>query len=150
MEGRQMIVRRVYVADRHWIVWIASMWLLILIAAYGPSVERNLLPVVSKFDIIQIEPDGTGSRVYARFEKYRSCEFLGINWDRIDSDGARQRAVLNLKPTNDVSGSTRPPGKHIAGSWYVGMSPDQLIGHSEATIAYRCHPFWITEVKVWP
>lgn len=142
-----MILR---ISDGHWWGWIAGLWLLILIAAWGPSVERTAFPVVSKFEIVQIEPDGIGSRVYARFVKWRSCEYLGINWNRIRPDGTRQRVFLNLKPKDDMSGSTRPVGKHVAGLWYVGMSPDQVRRHSEASITYRCHPFWITQMDVYP
>ena len=145
-----MIAQRLQISDRHWWMWIVGFWALILFAAWGPTIERRAIPVVSKFEIVQIEPDGIGSRVYAKFEKWRSCEYLGINWVRIRPDGAKQRVFLNLKPTGDMSGATRPRGKHIAGPWYVGMSPDQIRHHSEATITYRCHPLWITEIKVWP
>jgi hypothetical protein len=145
-----MIAHRFQISDFHWAGWIAGIWLIVFVIAWGPSVERTLLPVVSKLEIIQIEPDGVGSRVYVQFEKYRRCEYLGITWNRIMPDGRMQRAFLNLKPVDDMSGSTRPVGDQVAGPWYVGMSPDQVRNHSKATLTYRCHPLWITEKEAWP
>lgn len=138
------------IPDQAWKRWVIYGWVLTLIIAYGPTVERFVFPVVSKFEVVSIEPSGVGSRVYVRFEKKRSCEFLGMTWEVVQPDGTKQRVLLNLKPSNDNSGSTRPTGKAVAGPWYVGMTPEQLIGHSTATIAYRCHPLWITEARVWP
>jgi hypothetical protein len=138
------------IQDHVWLQWIGGAWLVLLTMAWGPAVERTLLPVVTPFQIVSIEPDGSGSRVYVRFEKKRSCEYLGMTWELILPDGTKRRAFLNLKPADDDSGSTRPKGPAIAGPWYVGLTPDQITGHSIANIAYRCHPFWATIIQVWP
>lgn len=138
------------IEEHVWFRWLVIAWSIILTMAWGPAAERTLFPVVSPFEIVNMEPDGVGSRVYVRFEKKRSCEYLGINWELVQPDGTKQRVLLNLKPSNDNSGSTRPTGEAVAGPWFVGMTPEQLTGNSTATIAYRCHPFWITEVRVWP
>lgn len=137
------------ITDQLWKRWVIYGWALALFMAYGPAVERFAFPVVSGFEIASIEPDGVGSRIFVRFEKYRSCEFLGMNWDKIGQDGTHQRVLLNLKPAGDSSGSTRPRGKFDAGPWYIGIPPEQ-IHQSAAVIAYRCHPLWITEAYVWP
>jgi hypothetical protein len=145
-----MTANRMQLSDRHWGLGLIAIWVMVLVAAYGPATERNLFPVVSKFEILQIEPDGAGSRVYVRFEKYRSCEYLGITWSRVMPDGTLRRAFLNLKPADDMTGSTRPVGAQVAGPWYVGMTPEQVKDQSRVTLAYRCHPLWITEKEAWP
>jgi len=144
------MIGAIRMSEAAWWKWIFAAWIALFAAAYGPTIERKALPVVTRFEIIQIEPDGAGSKIYVRFQKKRSCEYLGLNWNRIDQDGTEHRVLLNLKPREDASGSTRPVGKFVAGPWFVGMTPEQLRGHSRAVIAYRCHPFWITEIQVWP
>jgi hypothetical protein len=145
-----MIARAITVHDHTWWKWLAAGWALMLFASYGPAAERYLFPVVSHFEIVQIDPDGVGSRVYVRFEKYRRCEYLGMTWSQIMPDGTMQRAFLNLKPADDMTSPTRPVGEQIAGPWYVGMSPDQIKNHSRVTLSYRCHPLWLTEADAWP
>lgn len=145
-----MIARAITVEDHTWWWYVAFGWLVFFFVLYGPTIERIILPVISPFEIVQIEPDGVGSRVYVEFDKYRSCEYLGMNWSLIRPDGKKQRAFLNLKPIGDMSGSSRPRGEAVAGPWYVGLTPEQIKGHSSATIAYRCHPLWISEIEVWP
>jgi hypothetical protein len=144
------MIPAIRVQDHTWLKWIGGAWLVVLTMAWGPAIERALLPVVTPFQIVSIEPDGIGSRVYVRFEKKRSCEYLGITWELILPDGTKRQAFLNIKPDDDDSGSTRPTGPAIAGPWYVGMKPDQIIGQSTAHIAYRCHPWWTTVIQVWP
>lgn len=145
-----MIARAITVHDHTWWWWVVVGWIAMLFASYGPFIERTLFPVVSKFEIVSIEKEGLGSRVYVQFEKYRSCEYLGITWSRIMPDGVLRRAYLNLKPVDDMTGATRPVGDQIAGPWYIGMTPDQVKSHSTVTLAYRCHPLWLSEVEVWP
>jgi hypothetical protein len=145
-----MIARAIEVHDQTWWRWIAVGWMVILFFAWGPSIERVLFPVISPLKILSLEPEGVGATIYVRFEKQRSCEYLGMNWNRVDDAGIQHRVFLDLKPTEDSSGSTRPVGKFVAGPWYVGMPPDVLQNSSVAVISYRCHPFWITDMKVWP
>jgi hypothetical protein len=147
---RQRIFLATRVDNQSWTRWVLYGWALAAFIAYGPTVERLVFPVVSKLEIVSVATDGVGSQIYVKFEKLRSCQYLGMNWDEILPDGTRRRALLNLRPSDDNSGSTRPQGKFIAGPWYVGIPPEKLTTSSEAVIAYRCHPMWQTEAFVYP
>lgn len=145
-----MIARAIEVHDRTWWRWVIAGWAAVLFFAWGPAFERAVLPVVSDIKVISMEADGVGTRMFVRFQKWRNCQYLGLNWEEILPDGTKRRAFLNLKPKDDNSGSTRPRGDHIAGPWYVGMPPDKVENHSIATLTYRCHPFWTTVMEVYP
>jgi len=144
--------------DKTWWLWIVFGWALVLFFAYGPRLEPKLFPVLSSIQIVKMEPtyipeirgtDKTGTRMFVRFEKYRNCEYLGMNWEKLLPDGTRDRVYLQTKNDGD-SGSTRPSGKHIAGPWLVGMRPNAILDQSAATIAYRCHPLWLSPMVVYP
>jgi hypothetical protein len=142
--------RAMALSDRAWWQWIALGWAMVLFFAWGPSIERVVFPVISKFQIVEIEPDGVGSRIWVRFEKYRGCQFLGLTWQRVLPDGSLKQAVIRFRTAGDTSGSTRPEGRFDEGPWYVKLAPDDLMKHSSATISYRCLPFWTTQIQVWP
>ncbi len=118
----------------------------------GPAVETNFFPVVSKLRIVSLTQDADGnSVVQAQFTKYRDCTFIGIAWFRIYPEGDFERVpVTLLRREGDTSSPNRPLGTQRAGPWIIGLTNDELLNHSFATLSHECSPLWISTTNFYP
>lgn len=119
----------------------------------GPTAESNWYPVVEKLQITEITPgpEVDTSMVYARFNKVRDCEFIGISWNRLVTNGAVQRVpVILQRRDGDDSSPNRRLGVSVAGPWIVSMPASQIRGQSVVEVYHRCHPFWTTRTPFYP
>ena len=120
--------------------------------AVGPPLETKWRPVVSKLEILSVEPAPMGkTKIRAAFRKLRDCEYLGIAWfvGTRATDFERVSVELMRDP-NDTSSPSRPLGYQKVGPWVIGMPPDELRSHSFAQLQHRCHPFWNSITEFYP
>ena len=118
----------------------------------GPSIETRFRPVVSKLQILYLEPTDDGrTKMRVAFRKLRDCEYVGIAWYMGDRPREFERVsvVLQRDPT-DTGSPNRPMGYQKAGPWIIGMPPDALKSSSFARLSHRCHPFWTTITEFYP
>jgi hypothetical protein len=118
----------------------------------GPSLETRWFPVVSKLEVLSIEPYGEGqSLIRAAFQKKRDCEYIGAAWFVGDRATEFERVSLVLmRSEGDTSSPNRPLGYQRAGPWIVGVPPYELRNRSFATLTHRCHPFWNSVTNFFP
>jgi hypothetical protein len=131
------------------IAFFATLYTIWLV---GPSIETRFRPVVSKLQILSMEPTADGrTKIKAGFTKLRDCEFVGIAWfvgDR-PRDFERVSVVLQRDPADNGS-PDRPLGYQRAGPWIIGMPPADLKSNSFARLSHRCHAFWTTITEFYP
>ena len=102
----------------------------------GPVVETRFFPVTTRAQVADPYTDGDGVLFHVRFEKLRSCEFIGLAWYEGDF-----RLRLDFEP--DTGGPvSRPTGPHVIGPWRVAQLRD--LHQTHAWAMHRCHPLWVT------
>ena len=107
--------------------------------------EGIYLPVVKNIEVTEPTLTEDGLLVDIRFDKVRSCEFLGISW--YDSFGDRAKIVF--EDDGSLVPETRPAlSNQNSGPWLL-IGIDQLDG-TLAITSHRCHPFWITYTRFYP
>lgn len=119
----------------------------------GPRHEGDWFPVTSPAEIVSIQAvsGGNASLIYVVFEKYRDCEFIGLSWSEIRSDGVLARARIDFRPdgVRDDTDVNRVRGRQSAGPWLISLPPELLVSHSFAVASHRCHPFWLTKTRFY-
>lgn len=108
--------------------------------------EGKILPVVTSLEIIDEKP--CLNRACVEFSviinKKRQCEFLGINW----YSSKHRRLQLIFEPELPNTPKSRTTGKQIAGPWLLyGVTS---LKDTYASVAHRCHPFWVTYTNLYP
>lgn len=147
--------RRGTLGDGQWLMAIFGAWVMVLVAVpaffeFGPKLERRFNPVISKMEILSIEPAEGGAHVTVRAEKYRTCKFLGIFWHRLDAGNVLHDVYIVTRRAGDQRSSTRPLGEQVMGPWFIDMQHDQVRAHSVVTLNYECHPLWTTSMEFYP
>lgn len=134
------------------VLFVAGLYLVVRL---GPLTETAWFPVISKLSILSINAGDNPNTtlVDLKYQKFRTCEYLGLSWYYVDLKGSEMPVAVDTTPnTSDASGKvlvTRAPGSY-EGHWLVSIPPDQLIGRSHVQIAYRCHPLWVTIAELYP
>jgi hypothetical protein len=119
----------------------------------GPSIETARLPVVGKLEVLSVVENADHHTVIrAAFRKLRECEYIGIQWFKIEDGGQsfERVPVELLREDNDTSSPNRPVGYQKAGPWIVHVSLAEFKERSFATLTHRCHPFWSTTTNFYP
>ncbi len=120
--------------------------------AVGPAFETKYNPVVSKLEITSMRQLSDGrTEIRAAFRKLRNCEYIGLAWYVGTRPDRFERVPVTLMRDQDDTGSpNRPVGYQSVGPWIIGLSIDDLRGHSFAQLVHRCHPFWNTITDFFP
>lgn len=107
--------------------------------------EGRIMPVVRNVEIVSEYPDEIGMFLQVRFDKVRSCDFIGISW----YDEFNQRVVINFAPEEANMPESRPVmDGQVTGPWHlIGLTS---IEGSVAVVSHRCHPFWTTFTRFYP
>tara|TARA_R100001143_G_C3352849_1_gene130594 strand:+ start:1659 stop:2087 length:429 start_codon:yes stop_codon:yes gene_type:complete len=107
--------------------------------------EGQWFPVVENVEVQETLINEEGAFINVRFDKVRSCEFIGISW----YDDFGQRLIINFAPNEAELPVSRPVGDdQFTGPWQlVGLT--SLEG-SRAIVSHRCHPFWTTFTNFYP
>lgn len=116
----------------------------------GPTLETKFFPVYSKFEILELtaQPEGKTRAVFA-YTKLRSCEPVGVNWFMGEPGAAyRQVELMSLNPP--TTSSNRPVGFNVTVPYLIDVTPDVLRHRAFATIYSNCHPFWVTQSRIYP
>jgi len=126
---------------------IFALWMI------GPKVETTYFPVVSKLEILSMtagsEPGTTV--ITTAFDKFRTCDYLGLAWYRGKQDTVFERvSVVLQRKTGDTSSPNRPTGRQTSGPWIIGMPIEEIKQNSFAQLFHRCHPFWTTITEFYP
>lgn len=126
----------------NWVV-VISLLLLVGLPVYGPPLsylESQYFPAASKITIVSVSKDVTGLNVVFTYTKKRLCEFLG---------GYAKRGISEVghEATGGDNPTTVDVGVTITRAWHIdALDMDNL----EIWFAYRCEPFWVSIVKVYP
>jgi hypothetical protein len=107
--------------------------------------EGEWFPVVENVSVEREEYNELGAFINVRFDKVRSCEFIGISW----YDDFGQRLIINFNPAEADLPTSRPVmDEQTAGPWQlVGLT---TLEGSIAIVSHRCHPFWTTFTNFYP
>lgn len=118
----------------------------------APVLETKYWPVVGKMVIEKMEYDGPNStRVWASFEKLRSCDWLGIAWFHGTRDTRFERVMLQLyRDPKDISSPNRPLGYQNTGPWIVSIPMRDIEKNSFVELYHQCTPFWVTRTEFFP
>ena len=108
----------------------------------GAWIEGRVFPVATPYEITRQEKVADGVLFHVRFDKLRSCQFLGIQWYR----GAR-RIVLDLEPDSDKFPKSRPAGAQEIGPWL--LRGEATVDGTWSIVQHRCHPLWVTETLMY-
>ncbi len=105
--------------------------------------EGHVLPVVVNVEIEEVLTNEEGVFINVRFDKVRSCEFIGISW----YDQLGQRVIIDFDPDGVRNSLSTPSSRPVRDNQVTG--PWQLVGltsleESIAIVSHRCHPFWTT------
>ena len=135
-----MTTRKVYhSAERHvWIAWACvaalSAWALLSMAA---TIERGLLPVVERFDVLSIQHQTDGSVLIAgTLIKARDCQITGLQ--ATNEHDSRVRVDYMDRPSN-ADLHSRPVGPSSWGPWRVHPNGARYVMLASE---HRCHPLW--------
>jgi hypothetical protein len=126
--------------------------LVFTVYAVGPAIETKFFPVVSKLEILSIQPTVTNqTEVRAAFRKIRDCEYIGISWFAGNREKDYERVTVQLmRDPSDTSSPNRPLGYQRAGPWIIGIPPFEVRNKSFARLMHKCHPFWTTTTDFFP
>lgn len=118
----------------------------------GPALETTYWPVVSKMQIVHMEPAEEGwVKMRVSFTKLRDCEYVGLAWFKgTRPDDFERVAVMLQRDPSDTGSPTRPLGTQRAGPWRVAVTPEEFKYKSFAQLWHRCHPFWTTVTEFYP
>lgn len=107
--------------------------------------EGRWFPVVKNIEVWEIGKDENGIYIDVRFDKVRSCRFLGISW--FNEEGSRKNVVFSL---NEIDlPFSRPTGNgQSSGPWYLQGVHD--LEKSRAIVSHECHPLWVTYSNFYP
>lgn len=131
--------RRIYVkAERN--VWVA--WVLVaLICAYvlfstASTVERGLMPVVGRFDVLSIKRDGDTILIAGTLLKERDCEITVLR--ALDEHESLLKVDYLDRPYNAAL-HPRPVGPSSWGPWRVHPNGSRYV---VLQAEHRCHSLW--------
>lgn len=118
----------------------------------GPWLEMRYWPVLSKLEILRIEPQSPlHADMYVQFTKERDCQYIGMAWFKgLRSGGFERVLVIPMRDPKDTGSPNRPLGTQRAGPWRISMLAEEVKTNSFANIFHQCHPFWITHTKFYP
>ena len=118
----------------------------------GPTIETRFFPVVGKLQILKMEAVNEGqTKIWAAFNKIRSCEYVGIAWFRGSRGGQFDRVPLQLlREPDDISSPNRPVGFQRSGPWIVSIPIEEIETNSFVELTHTCHPFWATITEFYP
>ena len=107
---------RVFTAGCMALTFFATLYAIWIV---GPPLETRFWPVVSKLQIISMEPAPDGfTKIRAGFNKLRDCEYVGIAWFVGDRSISFERVVVALnRDPKDTGSPNRPLGYQRAGPW---------------------------------
>lgn len=131
---------------RHGFVLFVSLSMLAmvpLIGIAGPHIEARLFPVITDLED-HISASGPVVIVDSRFDKPRSCPV--------------EHAIADFKPDNDAAVPALTSGswnRAIGGASRLTrryVLPDTTVfpGELRRLLFYRCHPFWLTPMRLAP
>lgn len=83
-----------------------------ILLTFGPAIQANLYPVVSKAQILNETQVKDGVVFYVKFTKNYDCKFIGVNWYQ----GAH-RIELDFLEDHDDKLLSRPAGDQYTGPW---------------------------------
>lgn len=128
---------------------LAAMVMVSALFIFGPPLETKLLPVYSKFEIIEVTPYGENqSRAIFRFTKWRQCDPQGFSW-YAGNPGAAFRQI-GIKIEQPRPGGPRPLGVQQTSPYIIDVPPEDLRGIVFAEIYSRCHFLWNTRTDIYP
>lgn len=134
-------------------VFISGLFLMAVIPPLSPILadfEGRLMPVTKDLAVEDFRHDAAGVYFKATFDKVRECEYLGLVWYRVLSDGRKERVVIRFpRAANDDSDRTRAEGVQRTGEWFLAMTPQEF-ETSYAEVRHRCHPLWSTVTVFYP
>lgn len=118
----------------------------------GPAIETAFFPVLSKMEIIDVQPlTRRSSAVTTRFKKMRDCEYMGIAWYSGSQAGAFERvSMVPIRDPDDTSAPSRPTGVQQAGPWRITIPAEHVRDRSFVQVFHRCSPLWVTMSKFYP
>lgn len=131
-------------AERH--VWIAWLFVagLVLLLSYGVAshIERQLFPVVDRFDVLSIQQDRGSVKVSGTLIKARECQIVELS--AMSEHDSRLKVDYLDRPEGSPP-YARPTGASSWGPWRVHHNGARyVILYSE----HRCHPFWTVKTPL--
>ena len=134
-----MIRRTTYrYAERY--VWIAWVCVALIVAgvlfSVASHIERQLFPVVARFDVLSIQQDPGTVKVAGTLIKDRACEVVEL---RAMSESGSMLQVDYLDRPVGAPPYTRPVGASSWGPWRIHHGGARYV---TLFAEHSCHPFW--------
>jgi hypothetical protein len=115
---------------------------LFLALPWFATFESIVFPIVSKMQFVQSKPVEEGLEVYVQFEKYRSCEFIGITFKQ-----GYDRIRVDFPAEDENQPKSRPKGEWVTGPWVLHTGSLEGI---EVVVEHRCHLLWPVFTQLYP
>lgn len=107
--------------------------------------EKLFFPIATDFHFTKLNRTAFKFESEGYYTLNRKCEFIGGSFIAFDKNG--NKTELDEQQVRAKTTKYIPAGTEDIGEWIVDYKPEFNFQHIEFNGYYKCHPFWINEVK---
>ena len=111
------------------------------------KLEKIFFPIVQNFQYTKLYRTVTRIEAEGHYILNRDCELVGGDYFAINSNG--KRIELSERRVKIFTQKYLPDGTTDFGEWEISYSPEANHRQIEFTGYYKCHPFWLNEVRLY-